>query len=140
MPPILNQNFANRQEISSLYGGSTQSGIETPANANYILLFSSPGGADHGYKDGFDSADPNRFFYTGTGQTGDMEFTGQPGYKNGKIRDHEQNNDELWLFCQNADKTYSFKGSFRLEEIQTLTLPDADQNPRQAIRFVLYRV
>jgi 5-methylcytosine-specific restriction protein A len=81
-----------RSAIHERFGGQRQGGISTPAHQPVILLFTSEAGTQHGYEDGWTS--DGRFFYTGEGQYGDMEFT----RGNAAIRDHVANGKSLHLF------------------------------------------
>ena len=55
-----------RAALHDCYGGQRQGGISTPAQSPIILLFSSPRGADFGYRDGQTSE--GLYLYTGEGQ------------------------------------------------------------------------
>jgi 5-methylcytosine-specific restriction protein A len=63
-----------------------------------VLLFSSESGEQHGYEDGW--MRDGRYFYTGEGQHGDMEFL----RGNAAIRDHVANGKQLHLFERLEDR------------------------------------
>ena len=80
-----------RSDIHKTYGGQQQSGISTPANQSFILVFIGPTGQQYGYNDEW--TDGILHLY-GEGQRGDMEFV----RGNRAIRDHIQDGKDLHLF------------------------------------------
>jgi 5-methylcytosine-specific restriction protein A len=70
-----------RSDIQDRFGGQRQGGISTPANSPIILVFTSTGGEQFGYRDDWHSG---IFYYTGEGQIDDMQFK----CGNKAIRDH----------------------------------------------------
>lgn len=84
--------YNRKLDIHYKYGGQQQGGISTPANHPYIFLFTGDSGEKYGYKDEFRS--DGLFWYTGEGQTGDMEMT----KGNLAIYEHEKRNKTLLLF------------------------------------------
>lgn len=85
----------SREEIKSLYGGSTGQGMETPAGSPNVLLFTDPKvGVENGYEfDGW-SADGSIFSYTGMDRYGDQRW--HKG--NLQTRDHKRLGKALRLF------------------------------------------
>jgi 5-methylcytosine-specific restriction enzyme A len=87
-----------RTDLHNQYGGQSQGGISTPANHNFIMLFTGDSGEQHGY---VDSWVDGIFHYTGEGQSGDMEFI----RGNLAIKEHLNNSKDLHLF-ENTDSGY----------------------------------
>ncbi|MGI8309893.1 hypothetical protein [Saccharopolyspora hattusasensis] len=62
-----------RTEVHDRFGGSRQGGIASAPKAGSVLLFSSPQGAQYGYKyDGW--REDGSYHYTGEGQAGDQRL------------------------------------------------------------------
>src|SRR4051812_21524750 len=57
--------YNRRADIHRPYGGQQQGGISTPTRVRCVFLFTGPGGAQHGYRDGWN--DDGVFLYTGEG-------------------------------------------------------------------------
>lgn len=95
-----------RSAIHDLFGGQRQGGISTPSKHKMILLFTSERGKEHGYSDGWQS--DGRFFYTGEGQIGDMDFI----RGNKAIRDHLETGHELHLFKRAERSFVEYVGRF----------------------------
>ncbi|MCU4750982.1 AAA family ATPase [Halobacteria archaeon AArc-curdl1] len=119
-----------RTELHSRYGGSIQGGI-APSNDEPVIFFFTGGtGEKHGYRD--EILSDGTAIYTGEGQVGDMEMI----RGNRVIRDHVEEGRELHFFSMEDAGVrhigqYLYAGHF-FEE-----LPDANEEPREAIRFVL---
>ncbi len=60
------KEYVRRTELHGRYGGQWQGGISTPAEQPLVLIFTSEGGARHGYRDRWLDADT--FEYWGEGQ------------------------------------------------------------------------
>lgn len=109
----------SREEIKSLYGGSTGQGMETPAGSPNVLLFTDPKvGVENGYEfDGW-SADGSIFSYTGMDRTGDQRW--HKG--NLHTRDHKRLGKALRLFGVDGKMPGSgalkriYLGEFELDE------------------------
>jgi 5-methylcytosine-specific restriction protein A len=87
-----------RTDLHDEYSGQGQGGISTPADHNFIMLFTGDSGEQYGYHDLWLNG---IFHYTGEGQSGDMQFT----RGNLAIRDHLSNGKTLHLF-ENLDSGY----------------------------------
>lgn len=61
-----------RSDLHAYFGGQRQGGISTPTNHRVIFLFTGDTGEQYGYRDGFQ--EDGTFWYTGEGQSGNMEF------------------------------------------------------------------
>ncbi|QUO46543.1 MULTISPECIES: HNH endonuclease [Halorubrum] len=122
----------NRWELHDIYGGQRYYGIATPSDQDFILAFTGDSGDAYGYADGFQ--EDGSFKYTGEGQEGDM--TMDKG--NIALRDHQENGENLYLF---ADTEYpwiaTYRGEYQYEDHHWETLPDKNNNLREAIRFTL---
>ena len=80
-----------RKSLHQKLGGSNQGGI-CPSNQGFIFLFSDPKtGDEFGYHDGWSG---DCFMYFGSGQEGDMEFSGS----NKSLLNHVQDNRTVHLF------------------------------------------
>ena len=125
-------DYLNRWELNDVCGGGRYNGISTPAEHDFIFIFTSESGGTYGYEDGFQPDDT--FLYTGEGTEGDMTMDGG----NEAIRDHQTNNEELYLF---EDTKYpwivTYRGQYEYEDYRWETLPDENNAPRDAIRFIL---
>ena len=77
-----------RKEIHNEYGGNRQGGIAPCSSHPYIFIFTGKSGTQHGYEDGWHD---NIFYYTGEGQSGDMEF--KRGNK--ALLNHSSNNNKI---------------------------------------------
>ena len=66
------QNCRRHQDIHEIYGGQRQGGISTPSGHPLIFIFTGESGETYGYRDEF--RPDGTFWYTGEGQTGDMEM------------------------------------------------------------------
>jgi 5-methylcytosine-specific restriction enzyme A len=74
-----------RRDLHARYGGQAQSGISTPADQQFIFLFTGESGEQHGYRDGWTTE--GTFSYSGEGQLGEVEFV----RGNAASRDHVRN-------------------------------------------------
>lgn len=122
----------NRWELHDIYGGQRYYGIVTPSDQDFIIAFTGDSGGTYGYSDGFQ--EDGSFKYTGEGQEGDM--TMDKG--NAALRDHREDGKNLYLF---ADTEYpwiaTYRGEYQYEDYHWETLPDKNDNLRDAIRFTL---
>lgn len=128
-----NGNLYRRRELHEKYGGQQQGGISTPSRFNFIMLFTSDRGKEHGYSDHW--TDDGIFHYTGEGQHGDMDFV----RGNLAIRDHVKNGKELYLFKYVKDKPGFVRlvGRFEYRDHHFEQRPDSDNRMRKAIVFEL---
>lgn len=95
-------------------------------------MFTSPGGEEHGYIDGFVDG---VFMYTGEGQVGDMKM--QKG--NLAIRDHQANGKKLYIFEKQDSKSpfVTFVGEAECIDYHEEKRPDRDGNLRNVFVFHL---
>lgn len=128
--------YSRRQYIHARYGGQTQGGISTPANAPFIILFTGEAGAQHGYKDRWEEeGGENILHYYGEGQVGDM----QDVRGNLAIREHIANGKRLLVFQSlGKSRPYRFQGEFRfIHAYQEDDVLDTKGHPRKALVFKL---
>src|SRR5262249_23438164 len=137
--PLLYVKFAmfiqghvyRRSDLHDRYGGQRQGGISTPSQYPFIMLFTSEGGEQHGYADGW-SAD-GLFLYTGEGQQGDMAFI----RGNAAIRDHIDDGKDLHLFSQVRRSYVRYIGQMVCTGYHYQAGPDTTGHMRQMIIFEL---
>ena len=84
--------YNRRNDIHNIYGGQRQGGISTPSQHPFVFIFTGDSGEKYGYKDEFRL--DGLFWYTGEGQTGDMQMN----KGNLAIYEHEKRNKKLLLF------------------------------------------
>ncbi|MDS0260786.1 HNH endonuclease [Haloarcula sp. S1CR25-12] len=122
----------NRWELHDDFGGQRYSGIATPADHPLVFIFTGDAGEAYGYEDEFLPDDT--FLYTGEGVEGDMAMEGG----NAAIRHHQKANEELHVF-ENTEYPWivTYVGQFSYAGHQSDTLPDKNDNYREAIRFRL---
>lgn len=119
-----------RSDIHAQHGGQQQSGISTPKDRPYILLFTGTG-EPYGYHDGWYE---NRIFlYSGISHAGDMAFTGG----NKAIRGHARDGKDLHLFEQAGPGRVRYVGPFVCCSWHFRQAKDASGKPRRAIIFHL---
>ncbi|WP_243641334.1 AAA family ATPase [Natrarchaeobius halalkaliphilus] len=119
-----------RTELHSRYGGSRQSGIAPSRDEPVVFLFTGGSGEEYGYRDKIRS--DGTAIYTGEGQVGDMEMK----RGNRVIRDHVEERRELHLFSM-EDAGVRYIGQYLYVGHFFEELPDANGDPREAIRFDL---
>jgi 5-methylcytosine-specific restriction enzyme A len=122
-----------RRELHNQYGGQQQGGISTPSKHDFIMLFTSSKGQEHGYIDGWRG---DHFIYTGEGQQGDMQFI----RGNLAIRDHEENKKHLYLFEHVEQGKVRFLSEMRYDSHEFRTKNDTNGNSRNIIVFTLIPV
>jgi 5-methylcytosine-specific restriction protein A len=120
-----------RSEIHDKFGGQRQHGISTPANHNFVFLFSGEAGEYYGYADGWSK--DGVFNYYGQGQEGDMSFT----RGNKAIRDHQENDKSVLLFHTVSTGKVRFVGEMVLSGYHFTKSSDRNGNLRKAIVFEL---
>ena len=103
LPFIKGQEYNRRADLHGQFGGGRQSGISPCAEYPIIFIFTGSSGEKHGYADRFDPEN-GRFYYSGEGQKGDMEFT----KGNKALRDHIINKKHVLLFenMKNGQQQY----------------------------------
>ncbi len=129
------RNYNRRTELHQPYGGQQQGGISTPANHQFLFLFTGESGEQHGYSDGWNTT--GVFLYTGEGLKGDMEFV----RGNLAIRDHAQHGKALYLF-ESLGKGMGCRyiGEFVCASWENRRGNDTDGADRQTIVFHLVPV
>jgi 5-methylcytosine-specific restriction protein A len=123
-------------DIHKRLGGQWQSGISTPKDSPYVILFTSRQGRQHGYFDHY--GDDGKFYYYGHGQVGDMQMEGG----NRAVRDHQKNGKALLVFLSlGKGEGQRFVGEFVYEDhyVQP-NVPDRNGDLRNAIVFRLKAV
>jgi 5-methylcytosine-specific restriction protein A len=124
--------YNRRADIHGPYGGQQQGGISTPSRCPFIFLFSSSSGRQHGYQDGWN--EEGVYFYTGEGQSGDMQFV----RGNLAIRDHAADGKDIHLFEALAQgEGYRYLGRFDCAGWEYRRGPDTAGQDRQVIVFHL---
>lgn len=121
------------KEIHGRLGGQRQSGISTPTNDPFIILFTGRAGKRHGYADRWD--DENVFHYYGEGQVGDMKDEGG----NFELGRHIANRKRLLMFqALGKGKPCRFLGEFRLLNVyEQFNVPDTKGDLRKALVYML---
>lgn len=131
IPYVVGLEYNRLQDIHGKYGGSQQSGMSPSGGYPLMFLFTGPGGEQHGYHDSF--APDGRFFYTGEGQSGDMEF--KRGNK--ALLDHVEDGRQVLLFEQSRKGFCRYLGECVYTGHHYETRPDSAGGSRQAIVFEL---
>lgn len=130
IPYIVGQEYNRKKDLHGQFGGSHQSGMCPSGSHPIILLFTGPGGEQHGYHDRFVDG---IFHYTGEGQSGDMQFT----RGNKALRDHIKEKRHVLLFEQSNPGYCRYRGEYRYVGHHFETRPDTSGTDRQAIVFEL---
>jgi len=121
-----------RIDLHEKFGGQRQGGISTPASAPIVMLFSNDSGELYGYTaDG--PQNDGTFWYTGEGQTGDMEFV----RGNRTILKHKEEGRRLHLFGQAHRAHVRYSGAAEYIRHHITIGPDKDGNDRKVIVFEL---
>ena len=124
-----------RSDVHAVFGGQEQSGIVTPANSPYILIFSDP---KHGAKYGYDLHEGLRedgsFAYTGQGREGNQVFL----RGNKAILNSVENGKSIRLFIANGTLV-TYVGCFALADVpfEIRKAPDTNGVERDIIVFNL---
>ena len=119
-----------RRDLHTKFGGQVQGGIAPSNDEPVVFLFTGEIGESHGYRD--EIRPDGTVIYTGEGQTGDMEML----RGNRVIRDHVEEGRELHFFSM-EDAGVRYIGQYLYAGHFFEELPDAEGNPREAIRFKL---
>jgi len=120
-----------RKELHKRYGGQGQGGISTPSKNPYIFLFTGESGAAYGYQDTFKK--DGMFWYTGEGQSGDMEML----RGNRALLNHKENNKTLHLFEYTKKSNVRYLGESECVGYHVELRPDKNENFRKAFIFHL---
>lgn len=126
-----------RKELHDQFKGNRQKGISSPANEDFIFIFTGSSGEKYGYDD--ELLDDGTLVYFGEGRVGDMEFSENNG--NAKVREHAERGLNLFVFEETSeDGTMSYVGEYEYESHDWTDAPDEHGNKRRAIRFRLVPV
>lgn len=135
-----------RDDFKKLYGGSTNAGIQTPANSDNILVYSDPKPAGlYGY--GLDGWSPDGAFfrYTGHGSDGDQILH----VGNKAMAEQPVSGKKLRLFLGvdtvpgSGTRIHEYQGEFTLDATNPYVLQtqlDQNKNPRKTFVFNLVPV
>lgn len=112
-------DVTTRQAVSKRFGGAIQGGILPSNTTPNVMIYTDPSqSAQHGYDfDGWSRDDPEVFYYTGAGQSGDQMFT----RGNKTIAEHRENGTALRVFetlpggSKNTARTQRYIGEFVLD-------------------------
>ena len=122
-----------RKALHEKYGGKLQSGISNCPDKPLIFIFSANTGKKYGYQDGWD--DDKYFWYSGEGQTGDMEF--KSGNKS--LLDHGINGKRVYLFEKTKNIGFwKFKDELNLVDYDWYDInweENGIQKTRKGIKF-----
>ncbi|HEA3088189.1 TPA: HNH endonuclease [Aeromonas salmonicida] len=130
-PFIIGGIYNRRLNIHGPFKGQQQGGISTPASVPYIFAFTSDSGAAYGYHD--KPGPDGTFWYTGEGQTGDMQMV----RGNEAIASHAAHGKIILLFEYQPDNNVRFLGEVECLGHHTELRPDRNGVPRVAIIFHL---
>lgn len=124
-----------RKELHDQFGGQRQYGISTPSDTGFVLVFTDTETEEHGYSDRF--REDGIFIYSGEGRVGDMTMD----RGNARIRDHQQNDYELFVFEkvgeQNGADVFTYIGEYEYLDHFWEQVEDDNGNMRDAVRFKL---
>jgi len=131
----IGESYHRVKDIHEKFGGNRYSGISPCAEYPYVFVFYGKSGEWHGYDDEF--TEDGEFLYTGEGRDGDMTMDGG----NKAIRDHTENRNEIHVFeIEEGAWQVSYVGQYQYNSHYWTTLPDRNENLRNAIRFELVPV
>lgn len=119
-----------RSDLHAQFGGQRQGGISTPRNFDFVMLFATDTGEQHGYSDGWHG---EGFYYTGEGQRGDMMLK----RGNRAVHDHTRNGKRLLLFSQTRKGFVRFDGEMECIGYHTTQGRDSSGLHREMIVFEL---
>ncbi|PKM20846.1 MAG: HNH endonuclease [Gammaproteobacteria bacterium HGW-Gammaproteobacteria-15] len=125
------KEYKRKEDIHDVYGGQSQSGISTPKKHLVILLFTSEGGEQHGYKDEY--RDDGLFWYTGEGQVGDMKMASG----NKAILEHAKKQKSIHVFESTRKAYVRYVGSAECLGYHEEIRPDRNGNDRTVFVFHL---
>lgn len=120
-----------RTELHDKYDGQEQSGISPSRKVPIVFIFTGDTAKLYGYEDEFE--DDGTFHYTGEGQVGDQ--TMDRGNK--AVKQHRQDGRELHVFEKDTDGLVTYLGQYVYVRDYPKTLPDRNNEDRQAIKFEL---
>ncbi|WP_117196414.1 hypothetical protein [Rhizobium terrae] len=125
------QTYNRRNDIHKVFGGQTQGGIITPADAAVVIAITGEKGLGHGYDD--QELPDKTFEYFGAGRFGPMKLKD----RNKGLLEHSQRGKSLLLFRDEKRKRLRFLGEYICDGFEWRDSPDAKKNIRQAIVFKL---
>jgi beta-glucosidase len=120
-----------RRDLHERYGGQQQGGISTPADQDFIMLFTS--GPDEDYGRSNQWSEGGLYLFTGEGQRGDQEFL----RGNRAIRDHAADEKALYLFETTEPGYVEYVGQFVYAGHRHRQALDRDGEERTIIVFEL---
>jgi len=130
LPFEVGTTYHRVEDIHEEFGGNRYSGISPCAKYPYVFVFFGESGEWHGYDDEF--TEEGQFLYTGEGRDGDMTMGGG----NKAIRDHKQDGNEVHVFeIREGAWQVTYVGQYEYNDHYWTTLPDRNENMRNAIRF-----
>jgi hypothetical protein len=139
--------FTTRKEVNEKYGAGIMQGIE-PCD-NYVFIYTDhTSGQQYGYQDGWlPEEDPNGliFEYTGAG-SGDQEFHGTIGYRNGRIKDHVEEGRTLHVFAADGTqpktntKRQRYIGQFRIDQEDPFSYRLARNKDKKTRWVIVFRL
>jgi len=134
-PFDIGKTYHRVEDIHEEFGGNRYSGISPCAEYPYVFVFFGESGEWHGYNDEF--TENGAFMYTGEGRDGDMTMDGG----NKAIRDHKENGNEIHVFeIEDGAWQVTYVGQYEYNRHYWTTLPDRNDNMRDAVRFELVPV
>jgi len=130
-----------RTKIHEQFGGNPQCGISSSGQVDAVFLFTGDDG-NNPYEDVWISE--TEFEYSGQGQRGDQTFdrSNPNGRANDDLKNHGEYEKEVHLFEKSAedDSIVVYLGQVEYVDHDFKQRNDADDNPRQEIRFELQLV
>ena len=120
-----------RRDLHDSYAGQQQGGISTPAEHNFIMLFTGEQGEQYGYHDGW--TEDGLFLYTGEGQIDDMSFI----RGNKAVLNHADNGKDIHLFEYIGRGRVRYISQMICTGYQERGAPDREGNLRKVIVFEL---
>lgn len=128
---IVGQSYKRQPDIHGPYGGQRQSGISTPKDYPFVFVFTGDTGSAYGYKDSH--MPDGTYWYTGEGQTGDMQMISG----NAAIKNHRASAKQILLFECVPDRRVKFLGEVEYLGHHTENRPDRHGQQRKAFIFHL---
>ncbi|MCU1369856.1 MAG: hypothetical protein JWO77_1050 [Ilumatobacteraceae bacterium] len=119
-----------RIDLHRRYGGNKQSGIAPSAQSPNIMIFSDPGGNEHGYYDRWDN-ETGVFLYSGEGQRGDQ--TMDKG--NRAILNHRRDGRALRVF-EGSGGRVRYAGEFEVASTQPYVIQQSHESGSARMRKV----
>lgn len=136
-----------RMKVKDRFGGFEQGGINPCKQTPNIWITADPAvDLSLGYTDG--PTEDGSYYYTGTGQSGDQTFDGNPGWKNGRLLQHQNLGLAVRLFTvagetgQTGRQVLRYEGQYRVDpddpfHEEPRPDPEAETGERNVIVFHL---